>query len=843
MKLSIRLKLVTFTVCVVLLVGGSISLYLIYQGRQRVLTTFQQDSWQIASLISGIIANDLYSLDVHALRIKLQSARTNPGISSIYVTDLHGMVLTDGTKENGMRNQRLGDDFSKQVLHSVGWIWRLEGKILKMGGPILLPDDSRIGHLIMGFSLEPAYRMVRETTRTSLLITVFSLGIGVLLAFIIATNFSLPILAIVRASSEIGKGKLDTRLEVKRGDELGALASSINQMAEALQNRRADHERAEEQLQGNLARMQALREIDQAVTTTLDLRTVLDLLLEKTDQLLPSIAATTVRLVNGETKELEPVACWNLNEEEWKAQTARAGKDGLARMLPENNAPVTVLNAQTDPRSLASEFLRKHGLVSFLRVPLMAKGEVLGVLTFFTKEEHPFREEEVDFLTTLAGRAAIAIHNCQLYEQSKSQAVELERANRDLQRREQIQKLLKELSQDITSLDIECLLKKLTEKVREVLNLDISDVRVLDGGKWDLVGIAGIEPQRLLSTRTGTSRGRSAWISKNRRPLVITDVTNAPGMQAGETVTRLGIKGYLGVPLFSRSGEVVGILRALSYQPREFTQDEVDILQQMANGAAIAVENAGLYQQTKKQATELEQSYEALARKTTDLARSNAELQQFAYIASHDLQEPLRMVASYTQLLARRYRGTLDADADEFIEYAVDGATRMQALINALLSYSRLQTKQKEPQPTDCHAVYARALANLAVAIEQSGATVTSDPLPILLADGTQLEQLFQNLISNAIKFRGAESPRIQISVERNGTHWHFLVRDNGIGIDPQYAERIFGMFQRLHGQGEYSGTGIGLAICKKVVERHGGRIWVEAQPGAGSTFHFTIQA
>lgn len=239
--------------------------------------------------------------------------------------------------------------------------------------------------------------------------------------------------------------------------------------------------------------------------------------------------------------------------------------------------------------------------------------------------------------------------------------------------------------------------------------------------------------------------------------------------------------------------------------------------------------------------TERKQAEYMLRQQAQDLARSNSELEQFAYVASHDLQEPLRMVASYVKLLERRYKDKLDADANDFIGFAVDGANRMHLLINALLDYSRVGTHGKPFEPTDCSIIVNEALANLRAAIAESDATVTCDELPPVMADPSQLVQLLQNLIANAIKFRGVEKPRVHISAERAGNDCTFSVRDNGIGIDPSYADRVFVIFQRLHDREEYPGTGIGLAICKKIVERHGGRIWVESELGQGATFRFTI--
>lgn len=235
------------------------------------------------------------------------------------------------------------------------------------------------------------------------------------------------------------------------------------------------------------------------------------------------------------------------------------------------------------------------------------------------------------------------------------------------------------------------------------------------------------------------------------------------------------------------------------------------------------------------------QSEEELAQKVAELARSNAELEQFAYVASHDLQEPLRMIANYTQLLAERYRGKLDEQADKYIRYSVDGAVRMQALIQDLLKFSRVGKAAIEPRTTECRAVVELALNNLEVAVRESGAVVNWNGLPAVMADPAQLTQVFQNLIANAIKFHGVGTPVIEIDSEKKDDVWVLTVSDNGIGIPAESWQDIFVIFRRLHTRDEYEGNGIGLSICKKIIERHGGKIWIEAQPRPGSCFKFTL--
>jgi len=278
-----------------------------------------------------------------------------------------------------------------------------------------------------------------------------------------------------------------------------------------------------------------------------------------------------------------------------------------------------------------------------------------------------------------------------------------------------------------------------------------------------------------------------------------------------------------------------------------FAAGAVDYVTKPLNSAEVLARiesHLALYalrRQLAEQNAQLQREIAIRAEVQEALQRSNTEFEQLAYVASHDMQEPLRKIASYLQLLAQRYEGRLDADADEFIGYAVDGAKRMQALINDLLAFSRVGTKAKPFAPTDCNAIVRTALMDLQIAIEECGAQIEVGELPTVMGDATQLPQLFRKLLSNAIKFRRDGVPRISVRAEPSGAAWRFAVSDNGIGIAAEYFERIFIIFQRLHGRSRYAGTGIGLAICKKIVERHGGQIEVHSTLGEGSTSAFTL--
>jgi signal transduction histidine kinase len=304
---------------------------------------------------------------------------------------------------------------------------------------------------------------------------------------------------------------------------------------------------------------------------------------------------------------------------------------------------------------------------------------------------------------------------------------------------------------------------------------------------------------------------------------------------ANRIVEMLGFERAVYAPL-TADDRVFGVLLVAS---NTLTEADLPAVSTFANQTAIALENTRLINELQALNLELEKRVEE---RTRELKRSNEDLEQFAYVASHDLQEPLRMVASYLQLLERRYADELDSDAHDFIDFAVDGASRMKALINDLLAFSRVGTRGKPFERTDFNAVLGRVSADLHALISENNALLTSDELPTLPVDETQISQVFQNLISNAIKFRKEDvPPRIHVGAEDRNGDVLFSVRDNGIGIDPQFADRIFVIFQRLHNSQKYAGTGIGLAISKRIVERHGGEIWVKSEEGAGATFYFTL--
>jgi signal transduction histidine kinase len=440
--------------------------------------------------------------------------------------------------------------------------------------------------------------------------------------------------------------------------------------------------------------------------------------------------------------------------------------------------------------------------------------------------------------------------------------------------------MLQRLSSKAASvLDLDKITNMILEEVSSVLHIQKAAffLKRVEAGEFYLMARKGMVDNTTL--RFNQSHPIVQWLSSYDDALTKHDLSVTPQFKSlwgkeYQDLEKLGSEIFIPV---KAKGELVAIFVLGPKRSEQiYSADEILTLTTLANQIAVAIENARLYWDLERTLYALRQAHDELEnrvqQRTSDLAqvnlvlqdevserkraeesiqryaseleRSNQELQQFAYVASHDLQEPLRMVSSFLQLLEKRYQNQLDKEAIEFIGFAVDGAKRMQALINDLLAYSRVGTRGNPFTRVDCQALLNHVLDNLKLAKEESQAEIISEGLPTVMGDGTQLEQVFQNLIANAIKFHGLESPRIKVGAERREHKWLFWVADNGIGIDPQYAERIFLIFQRLHTRDEYPGTGIGLAICKRIIDRHAGRIWMESDPASGkpgTTFYFTI--
>ena len=395
--------------------------------------------------------------------------------------------------------------------------------------------------------------------------------------------------------------------------------------------------------------------------------------------------------------------------------------------------------------------------------------------------------------------------------------------------------LLAEIGRIMTSAsDIDEVYERFTDAVTSVIPADRLSIVVVDSDAWQHKAryYAGIDvPLATLDVWRPLDGQVLETVVRSKQPQIVDEsnvtavLAKSPRLQDGIAA---GLRTWMDVPVILEQ-TVVAVMRFMSRTPNAYDARSEALAVLIAAQVAGAVANA--------------QSIESLLATQAELARSNAELEQFAYVASHDLQEPLRMVASYVGLLERRYRGRLDSDADDFIEFAVDGARRMQALLNGLLDLSRVGTRGRELEATESDAALRDALINLEQAIGEAGAEVLHEPLPTVLGDRIQLTQLFQNLVSNAVKFNANDRPRVTVSASRSGSMWEFAVADNGIGIDPAHFDRVFQVFQRLHTRDAYEGTGIGLSVCRKIAERHGGTIWPESATGQGTTFRFTLKA
>lgn len=801
----------------------------------KATINFGYPVWENGQRLRGVVfaALDLAWLNRVASRTHLPEGAT------VTLVDRHGTVLVRHPDPGGWVGQKLPENRRPEVMTTGQSEGTFEGlgldKITRLNGFVMLGRGTGDATVIVGIPKDLAFAAADRILARSLI------GLAVIALLALAAAWWGGDWLVIRklkklfeATRRVAGGDLSARVgPLSDQRELQLLGGAFDRMAEALESRAIEAKKAEQQIQRQFDRINALREINSAATATLDLQAVLSVLLEKIKALLP-YTAVLIWLRDEASGQLQRAGCWNLDESEWKGRKLD-GTPILVQTAVDTQKPVVVANIQHDPRTLDRDFYRRHELVSYLGIPLVVKSEVLGVLVFLTKREHRFADEEIEFLSTLAGQAAIAIDNSLLYGQTKKQAVALQKANEDLSRKEQIQRLLKELSQDITKLDVDSLLKKLTEKVREFFAADLSDVRILKEGQWSMLGVSGVDPGLVPQIRAGSSNRRSRWIVENKKPLVVPDTSDVPSHPSGGSMRHLGLRGYLGVPLLSRHGEVLGVLRALTYQRREFTQEEVDLLQLMANGAAVAVENALLLEQTKQQAAELE--------------KANKVKDEFLGFVSHELKSPVNLIRGYAEFVRSGMAGDLKAEQAQALDKVLKGSGELTAMINGLLEATKIEVGgvQLARRKTDLKEFLDELRSDCQVPMDKGLDFFWNydASLPVITTDGEKLRHILQNLIDNATKYTDQGSVTITARHVAEDARVEFSVADTGVGITSEALPHIFEMFRQVNGclTRSRGGVGLGLHIVRSFSQLLGGEIRVESRLGEGSTFTLILPA
>ncbi|MPZ76738.1 MAG: GAF domain-containing protein [Deltaproteobacteria bacterium] len=597
---------------------------------------------------------------------------------------------------------------------------------------------------------------------------------------------------------------------------------------------RRQRRRAEEEVKRNLDRIKALHEIDLAITSTLNLRAVLDVLLEKIDLVLP-YSATTVRLFNKETRELEPVACRNINEREWKA-ISRKGLDGLAKIVLDNQVSLTVANVQTDSRSAASEFARKEGLLSYVGVPLIAKREILGLICFYTKKDHSFSDNEIEFLTTLAGQAAVAIHNSQLFEQTKIAGEKLEVTN------QRLAKSLKELSRLYTALaplspaeSVNGMLDGIVERLMEATGADSALIRLDDRQTRSFHWAAqrGFPDYYLRAIEAAPPGGAADWVFKSGEPIIATDIA-ADSRLKGKMQLQMGLRSCAMLPLKVQN-EIRGIVHIASRELGYFEEGHKDNLTAIARLMSIALENKDLFDELRASRDSLE--------------KSNKVKDEFLSVMSHELRTPLNVMMGYTGLLREGMFGELNLEQEGALKKITSQSNDLLSIVNQILRTTQIESGAIKAKMDNANLGVFLDELKMAFDIPMSNdLTIDWDypsDLPIVATDSEKLKQVLQSLIDNAIKFTNKGQIVISARYLAQARIVKFKVADTGIGIAKEALPYIFDMFRQADSSDSrpHGGVGLGLYIVKKYTEMIGGKISVRSEVGEGSIFTVIIPA
>jgi len=637
----------------------------------------------------------------------------------------------------------------------------------------------------------------------------------------------------IRAGDEIlGTLQLGSRVRKEfQPAQIRLLEAIGNHLGIAVQNSRLHQATLQ-----SLERIRALHEIDKAIISSLDLHAVLTLLLEKIDLFLP-YAVTTVRLVNRETGALEPVACRNLDAEEWRAATPAVDLDGSG-MLPDDNSPLFTRNVQTDPGSLTFEFLRKHGLVSSLRVPFLVKGQLLGVITFFTREEHEFNAEEISLLSTVAGQAAIAIHNSQLYEAAQRREAEIQDAHR------QLQALYAITAATSQSLQIGNVLSEVLRKITEIFDFNATRIFFFDSSRENFNLAASYETSPDLFEAVPTFRRGQGLIGRaveTEEPIIFEDIQSDPKyreMSYSKHSEKIRQR-FLAVFPISSKRRAFGAMLISRTHPRSLTAEEVDLLTTMAQQIGIAVENARLFEETSRRADEL-------TLKTLELEEANKVKDEFLSVISHELRTPLNVLMGYTTLMLQGTFGALTGEQQVVLEKVMSQSKDLLILVTDILQAAQIGNRTAKVEFLESDI--SQLLNDLKIAHDAPpGKDVRirwnyPATLPAVKTDLNKLRHILSNLIKNAIKFTAQGFVTVSVRITES-EQLEFEISDTGIGISQEQASAIFDMFRQADSSEirPHGGLGIGLYIVRNYTELIGAKLQMTSELGVGSSFTVAI--
>ena len=594
------------------------------------------------------------------------------------------------------------------------------------------------------------------------------------------------------------------------------------------------------------------------ITDRKEMEQQLQLLVDASGTLLASPhesgVAHTILMLAQRFVAADAYAIWRQNgDDTWHAIATTGLSDDYVRTIPaqtrgQRSEPWPISDVEKSPLvSDRLEVYRAEGIRSLLSVPMALHGRLSGSLVFYYRKPHQFTERETGLAATLANLAAAALGTSDLYERQKNLRGIAEQSGLRTA-------FLAEAGNALaSSLDYHVTLTKVADLAAPFV-ADWCGVNIVDDSgvaRRLVVRHAGrnIEVAREVQRQFPATRNPAVRLAlRTRKTQFLPEISD--GLLARHIkdpeelrlLQSLGLRSVICAPLVARGRTLGALTFATAESGRLYTREDVALADELAHRVALAVDNARLFGEVARERERVHNVNQTLRNANQALRRANDDLEQFAYSASHDLREPLRTVAVYTELLKRHSGDKLDSKADTFIRYILSGAKRMEALMKDLLSYVQAaRGVDEEPSPVDSNEVLNTTLANLQTAILESSASIAAVDLPKVRVHAVHLEQLFQNLIGNAIKYRSEATPQIEIAAQSSSEESTFYIKDNGIGIDPKYANQVFGIFKRLHSSEAYSGTGIGLAICQKIVERYGGRIWVESELGKGATFCFTL--